>query len=107
MMWRSMAAAAWARAWSCLSPCAASGIVCVLVRPAGSAGRCGATTLARRCRPFPIIVASLGPFGQRSTEWYYPFEFTPLYCGMPAIGDDEVAGALGELQACHGTPSLI
>jgi len=44
-------------------------------------------------KPYPIMVATLGPF--QSPDVYYPYEFTPLYAGAPGVSVDPVAGTVG------------
>jgi hypothetical protein len=47
----------------------------------------------RCCRPFPIILGSL--IQQQDPRRFFPFEFTPLYYGMPPLQLDTQPVALG------------
>lgn len=39
------------------------------------------------CRPYPITVASMVTPERSVTPKFFPFEFTPLYVGMPSVAE--------------------
>jgi hypothetical protein len=51
--------------------------------------------LSTPCRPFPITVASIVTSERSVTPKFFPFEFTPLYVGMPAVAAYNKPIALG------------
>lgn len=56
---------------------------------------CRCAPLSTPCRPFPITVASIVTPERSVTPKFFPFEFTPLYVGMPAVAAYNKPIALG------------
>jgi hypothetical protein len=47
------------------------------------------------CRPYPIVVGSVMTPERQVSPKFFPFEFTPLYVGMPSVADYTKPTALG------------